>query len=63
MIDFNLRNKRILQEAADGETAVILLDLVLATAHTRPGARDRAVLKQAQDIARRAGRHLVLATS
>jgi len=29
MIDFTLRNKRILQEAEDPETAVILLDIVL----------------------------------
>jgi FdrA protein len=29
MIDYTLRNKRILQEAADPETAVILLDVVL----------------------------------
>ena len=29
MIDFSLRNKRILAEAGDPETAVILLDVVL----------------------------------
>ena len=29
MIDFSLRNKRIIQEAQDSETAVILLDVVL----------------------------------
>lgn len=29
MIDFSLRNSRILQEAADPDVAVILLDLVL----------------------------------
>ena len=29
MIDFSLRNKRIIQEAEDSETAVILLDVVL----------------------------------
>jgi len=29
MIDYSLRNRRILEEAADSETAVILLDVVL----------------------------------
>ena len=64
MIDFSLRNKRILQEAADGETAVILLDLVLGYgSHPDPVPDIVPVLEQAHEVARQAGRHPVIATS
>ena len=40
MIDYSLRNRRILVEAADPETAVVLLDVVLGYgAHPDPGSR------------------------
>jgi FdrA protein len=64
MIDFSLRNKRIVQEAADAETAVILLDLVLGYgSNLTPVPEIVPVLEQAQEVARQAGRHVVIATS
>jgi len=48
MIDFTLRNRRILEEAADPETAVILLDVVLGYgSHPDPGAELSGVIRQA----------------
>ena len=48
MIDYTLRNRRILQEAADPETAVILLDVVLGYgSHPDPGAELSGVIRQA----------------
>jgi FdrA protein len=48
MIDFTLRNKMILDEAAKPETAVILLDVVLGYgAHLDPAAELVPVIKQA----------------
>ena len=48
MIDFTLRNKMILEEAANPETAVILLDVVLGYgAHLDPAAELVPVIKQA----------------
>ncbi len=47
MIDYSLRNKRILGEAADPETAVILLDVVLGYgSHPDPGAELAPVIRQ-----------------
>jgi succinyl-CoA synthetase alpha subunit len=64
MIDFSLRNKRIVQEAADPEAAVILLDLVLGYgSHPDPVPDIVPVLEEALKVARQAGRHLVIATS
>jgi succinyl-CoA synthetase alpha subunit len=52
MMDFELRNKRILQEAKDPETAIIFLDLVLGYgAHPDPLAENLPIIKQAQEIA------------
>jgi FdrA protein len=64
MIDYSLRNKRIVQDAADPETAVLLLDLVLGYgSHPDPVPDIVPVLEQAQAVARQAGRHVVIVTS
>jgi succinyl-CoA synthetase alpha subunit len=48
MIDYSLRNRRILEEAADPGTAVILLDVVLGYgAHPDPAAELAPVLRKA----------------
>mgnify|MGYP003603607785 CR=1 FL=1 len=48
MIDFTLRNKRILEEAADPQTAVILLDVVLGYgSHMDPAAELIPVIRRA----------------
>ena len=48
MIDYSLRNRRILEEAADPGTAVILLDVVLGYgANPDPAAELSSVLRQA----------------
>lgn len=48
MIDFSLRNQRILQEAANPETAVILLDVVLGFgAHPQPAEELTPVVRKA----------------
>ncbi|MEA1972033.1 MAG: acyl-CoA synthetase FdrA [Candidatus Cloacimonadota bacterium] len=52
MMDFDLRNKRIIQEAKDNETAIILFDLVLGYgAHIDPIGEILPVLKKSQEIA------------
>jgi len=52
MIDFDLRNKRILQEANDKETAIILFDLVLGFgANEDPISEILPIIKKAQIIA------------
>ena len=59
MIDFSTRNKRILTEAADPETAVLLLDLVLGYGSNLAPLDDLLpTLQEAQAIAQRASRHL-----
>jgi len=61
MIDFRLRNERILAEARDPEVAVILLDVVLGYgAHPDPAAELAPVLGKARALARKAGRKLAL---
>jgi FdrA protein len=48
MIDYSLRNRRILAEASDPETAVILLDVVLGYgSHPDPGAELAPVIRDA----------------
>jgi FdrA protein len=60
MIDHRLRNERILQEAADAEVAVILLDVVLGYgSHPDPAGEMRPAITQARDSARKAGREIV----
>ncbi|HUJ11236.1 MAG TPA: acyl-CoA synthetase FdrA [Verrucomicrobiae bacterium] len=49
MIDYSLRNKRILEEAADPETAVILLDVVLGYgSNPDPASELACVIRQAR---------------
>ena len=49
MIDHRLRNERLLQEAADPETAVVLVDVVLGCgAHDDPAAAMAPALAEAQ---------------
>jgi FdrA protein len=48
MIDYSLRNRRILEEAADSATAVILLDVVLGYgSNPDPAAELTPVLRKA----------------
>jgi succinyl-CoA synthetase alpha subunit len=57
MIDFSLRKKRIIQEAADPETAVILFDIVLGFgANMNPLEEITPAIKEASQAA--TGRHL-----
>ena len=60
MIDHRLRNERIVQEAADPETAVILLDIVLGHgSHMDPASEIVPAVVAAKKLARKAGRNLV----
>jgi FdrA protein len=60
MIDPTLRNRRIVQEAHDPATAVILLDIVLGYgAHPDPAGATLEAIREAQAVAQAAGRHLV----
>ena len=59
MLDNDLRIKRILQEAADPEVAVLLVDVVLGYgAHPDPAAELAPALAEARRLAADAGRHL-----
>lgn len=59
MIDHRLRGERILQEAAEAETAVILLDLVLGYgSHDDPAVELAASIGAAREIAGATGRWL-----
>jgi FdrA protein len=59
MLDNDLRIRRLHQEAADPETAVLLLDVVLGFgAHPDPASELAPAIKQAREQARAAGRHL-----
>lgn len=51
MIDYSLRNQRILQEAEDREVAVILLDVVIGYgSHTDPASELAPVIKKAKEL-------------
>jgi succinyl-CoA synthetase alpha subunit len=64
MIDFSLRNKRIVEEAKNPETAVLLLDLVLGWgANQNPLPELLPTLIEARAIAETAGRHLPIIMS
>jgi FdrA protein len=64
MIDYSLRNKRIIQEANDSETAVILLDLVLGYGVIEnPLDEIVPAIKEAQKTAKDNGRHLPIICS
>ena len=61
MLDHELRIKRLQQEAADPETAVILLDVVLGDgAHPDPAGELAPAIAEAMITAEEAGRHLAV---
>jgi FdrA protein len=64
MIDNDLRIRRLLQEARDPETAVILLDVVLGYgAHPNPAAELGAAVNQARQMAAQDGREIIFIAS
>jgi FdrA protein len=64
MIDFSLRKMRILQEARDPETAVILIDVELGFgSNDDPAAQLVPVIEKAKAIAKDAGRNLAIVAS
>jgi len=64
MIDYTLRNKRILEEAKDPEVAVILLDVVLGYgSNMKPGEELAPVIKKAKEMAKKEGRDLSIICS
>ncbi|GAB4137382.1 MAG: acyl-CoA synthetase FdrA [Sphingomonadales bacterium] len=64
MLDPQLRNDRLLQEAADPNVAIILLDLVLGHgAHPDPADTLSRTIRQAKRIAKDGGRHLIVIAS
>jgi FdrA protein len=64
MIDFTLRNMRILQEARDPETAVILIDVELGIgSNADPAGQLVPVIRKAKGLAEEAGRHLPVVAS
>ncbi|MBN1178953.1 MAG: acyl-CoA synthetase FdrA [Anaerolineae bacterium] len=61
MIDNDLRVRRLMQEAADPEVAVILLDVVLGYgAHPDPASELGRAIRQARAIAAEEGRELIV---
>ncbi len=64
MIDYSLRNRRILEEADDPETAVILLDVVLGFgSNMDPAGELIAPITEAIALARKSRRHLAVVCS
>lgn len=64
MIDPTLRNRRIVQEAKDPETAVIFLDVVIGySSHEDPAGEAVKAIKEARAIARTAGREIIFVAS
>ncbi len=64
MIDFRLRNERILQEVEDPTTAVILLDVVLGYgSNMDPAGELIPAIQEAQKIAAQAGRTVIFVGS
>jgi len=64
MIDFSLRNLRILQEARDPETAVILIDVELGYgSNADPAGQLVPVIQKARRLAEEAGRNLPFVAS
>jgi FdrA protein len=64
MLDFRFRNDRIVQEARDPETAVILLDLVLGYgANANPAGALMPAIRKAMEVARAEGRTLPIVAS
>ena len=64
MIDNDLRIRRLMQEAADPEVAVIVLDVVLGYgAHPNPAGELGAAIRQARENASSEGRELIFVAS
>jgi FdrA protein len=64
MIDYSLRNRRILDEAKDPETALILFDVVLGYgANQDPAGELAPVIREAGRLAAEGGRRLIFACS
>ena len=64
MIDNDLRIRRLMQETADPEVAVILLDVVLGYgAHPDPAGELGPAIRQAREQAAGEGRELIVVTS
>ncbi len=64
MIDPTLRNNRILQEAEDPGTAVLLLDVILGYgSHEDPGGATAGAISEAKNIARKSRRGLTVVAS
>jgi hypothetical protein len=64
MIDYTLRNQRIIKEGNDPETAVILLDVVLGYgSHENPAAELISPIQEARTNAERNGRYLSIVAS
>jgi len=64
MLDPELRQQRLLREAADPEVAVILMDVVLGWgAHPNPAGQFAPLIRRAQEAARAAGRWLPVIVS
>lgn len=64
MIDFTLRNKKILEEVKDPEVAVILLDVVLGYgSNMQPGDELSPAIKQAREYAAKEGRNVTFICS
>ncbi|MCW4040442.1 MAG: acyl-CoA synthetase FdrA [Candidatus Bathyarchaeota archaeon] len=64
MIDYTLRNLRIIKEGNDPETAVILLDVVLGYgSHDNPAAELMSPIQEAKANAERNGRYLSVVAS
>lgn len=61
MIDHRLRSERLIEEANDPDTALILLDVVLGYgAHPDPASEMVPAIRKAQALARRKGRSLAI---
>ena len=64
MIDNDLRIRRLLQEAADPQVAIILLDVVIGYgAHPDPAAELAPAIRRAREQAQDAGRDLIFVAS
>jgi len=64
MIDPTLRNRRIVQEARDPETAVIFLDVVIGYgSHADPAGMAAEAIKEARAVAKAGGREVLFVAS
>ena len=64
MIDPTLRNRRIVQEAKDPETAVIFLDVVIGYgSHADPAGEAVKAIHEARAVAQAAGREIIFVAS